>query len=156
MPTLELEKSVTFKNIVVATDFSEVSRRAIEVAADIASENDSELYVLHASPPEPRLAVPLDPVPSALDPEVTHARESLDKLGKSQRFKSLHHEEIVERGPVWDVVEDVCERKRADLLVVGTHGRTGIRKLVLGSVAEEIFRRASSPVLTVGPRVIPA
>src|ERR1041385_8566103 len=48
MPTLELEKSVTFQNIVVATDFSSASQRAFEYAANIAGDNDAQLYVLHA------------------------------------------------------------------------------------------------------------
>jgi len=155
MPTLELEKSVTFENIVVATDFSQVSSRAVEYAANIASDNDSRLYVLHASPPEVRLPIPLDPLPASLDPEIIHARESLYKLSKSKAVKTLQCEEILERGPVWDVVKEVAENKRADLVVVGTHGRTGLKKLVLGSVAEEIFRCAACPVLTVGPAAIP-
>ncbi|HEY6183954.1 MAG TPA: universal stress protein [Terriglobales bacterium] len=151
MPTLELEKSVTFQNIVVATDFSSASQRAFEYAANIAGDNDAQLYVLHASPPEVRLPVPLDPLPASLDPELVDARENLRKLSESEAIKHLRHEEIVERGTVWDVVKDIAEKKSADLVVVGTHGRTGLRKLVLGSVAEEIFRGAGCPVLTVGP-----
>ena len=154
MPTLELEKSTTFKNIVVATDFSEASRRAVQYAADIAGDNDSQLFVLHASPPEVRLPVPLDPLPTALDPAVIYARESMYKLGHSKTFQDLHHEEILERGSVWEVVKDVSEKKRADLVVLGTRGRTGLKKLVLGSVAEEVFRCAACPVLTVGPAAV--
>ena len=155
MPTFELEKSVTFKNIVAATDFSQVSSRAVEYAANIAAHNDSQLYVLHASPPEVRLPIPLDPLPASLDPEIIYAKESLYKVAKSKSLQTLKHEEILERGDVWDVVKDVAENKRADLVVVGTHARTGLRKLVLGSVAEEIFRRAACPVLTVGSAANP-
>jgi nucleotide-binding universal stress UspA family protein len=128
----------------------------VEYAANIAADNDSQLFVLHASPAEVRLPIPLDPLPASLDPEIIHAKESLYKLGGSTTFKNLHHEEIIERGPVWDVVKDVAENKKADLVVVGTHGRTGLKKLVLGSVAEEIFRCAACPVLTVGPTALPA
>lgn len=151
MATLEIEKSVTFQNVVAATDFSAVSQHAMQYAANIAEANDAQLYVLHASPPEVRLPVPLDPLPSSLDPELVSARKNLYKLGASEPIKHLHHQEILERGTVWDVVKDVAENKKADLVVVGTHGRTGLRKLVLGSVAEEIFRGAGCPVLTVGP-----
>jgi len=155
MPTLELAKSVTFENIVVATDFSPASKRAVECATAITGDNDAQLFVLHAAPPSPHLPIPLDPLPGSLDRELIEAKNRLAALGSSESFLDLHHEEIVERGPVWDVLEDVLKQKRADLLVLGTHGRTGLKKLVLGSVAEEIFRRTACPVLTVGPLAAP-
>jgi len=155
MPTLELTKSITFENIVVATDFSPVSDRAVECAAAIASDNHVQLFVLHAAPPSPHLPIPLDPLPGSLDRELIEAKNRLVTLGSSESFLDFHHEEIAERGPIWEEVEDVLKQKRADLLVLGTHGRTGLKKLVLGSVAEEIFRRAACPVLTVGPLATP-
>jgi nucleotide-binding universal stress UspA family protein len=155
MPTLELEKSVTFENIVVATDFSEVSARAVECATAIAGDNHAQLFVLHAAPPSPRLPIPLDPLPGSLDRELIEVRENLAKFASSASFQDVHHEEIAQRGPIGDVVEEFVRDRRADLLVLGTHGRTGIKKLVLGSVAEEIFRRAACPVLTVGPLAAP-
>ena len=155
MPTLELAKSVTFEKIVVATDFSPVSDRAVECATAIANDNHAQLFLLHAAPPSPHLPIPLDPLPGTLDRVAHEAKEHLSKLSSSQVFHDLRHEEIVQRGLVWDVVEDVLKQERADLLVLGTHGRTGLKKLVLGSVAEEIFRRASCPVLTIGPMATP-
>ena len=155
MPTLELEKSVTFENIVAATDFSEVSARAVECATTIAADNHAQLFLLHAAPPSPRLPIPLDPLSGSLDRELAEVRENLTKLSSSDSFRGLRHEEIVQRGSIGDLVEEIVRDKRADLLVLGTHGRTGIKKLVLGSVAEEIFRRAACPVLTVGPLAAP-
>jgi len=151
MPTLELAKSVTFQNIVVATDFSEVSQHAVQCAANIVEDNDGQLYVLHARAPEVRLPIPLDPLPENLDQETIHARRNLSRIGEAEPIKHLHHEEILQRGKVWEVVKDIAKQKKADLVVVGTHGRTGFKKLMLGSIAEEIFRSASCPVLTVGP-----
>ena len=57
-------------------------------------------------------------------------------------------------GPVWSTIAETIEEKHSALLVLGTHGRTGLRKLVLGSVAECAFREASCPVMTVGPKVV--
>jgi nucleotide-binding universal stress UspA family protein len=139
----------------VATDFSEVSNRALECAQTIAADSRAELFLVHAAPPSPRLPIPLDPLPGSLDRELVESQELLCKIGTSQRLHDVRHEEVLERGPVWEVVENVLQQKRADLLVLGTRGRTGLKKLVLGSVAEEIFRRASCPVLTVGPMAIP-
>lgn len=154
MTTMELEKSVTFKNILVATDFSDASKHALQCAAAITDSNQGNLFLLHAVPPEARLPVPLDPLPASADRELSEAKLNLEKVVSAEPLGHLHPEEILERGPVGEVVLDAIQREKVDLLVLGTHGRTGIKKLVLGSVAEELFRRASCPVMTVGPSAV--
>ncbi len=151
MNTLELEKTITFNNVLVATDFSEVSAHALHTAAAIAEGNDAELFLLNVVPPEPHIPVPLDPLPLDLDSPYQQAIHGLEKLAETEPLAHVRHQQIIERGHIGDVVEEVVQQREIDLLVVGTHGRTGIRKIVLGSVAEELFRRASCPVLTVGP-----
>ncbi len=154
MTTLELEKSLTFKNILVATDFSEASTHALQCAAVITDLNQAQLVVLHALLPEPRAPIPLDPLPARADHDLSEARLRLEGVASSELLRQVHHKEVLERGPVWEVVLDVIQRERIDLLVLGTHGRTGLKKLVLGSIAEQLFRRAPCPVLTVGPSVV--
>jgi nucleotide-binding universal stress UspA family protein len=154
MNTLALEKSVAFKNILVATDFSDASRHAVQCAATVI-ENNEQLFLLHVLTPEAYLPVGLDPLPPEIDPAFTTASHNLNALVWSESLDRLHHEVILRRGPMWDEVSDVIEQKQIDLLVLGTHGRTGFKKLVLGSIAEELFRRASCPVLTVGPAAAP-
>jgi nucleotide-binding universal stress UspA family protein len=156
MTTLELQRSVTFKNILVATDFSEASMHALEWAAAIADANEAQLFTAHAVPLEARLPVPLDPLPESLDLPFTDAKRKLETLSSAECLQHVQHEEIVQRGELLDVVLNIVRRQRIDLLVLGTHGRTGIKKLVLGSTAEELFRRALCPVLTVGPSALPA
>lgn len=151
MHTLELEKSVTFKNILVATDFSDASKHALQCAAAVTDANDAKLFVLHAVPPLPHLPVPLDPLPASVDPEIFEAKNNFHKVVATGPLGRVHHEEILERGPVPEVVLEAVRKEKIDLLVLGTRGRTGLTKLVLGSVAEELFRRAPCPVLTVGP-----
>jgi nucleotide-binding universal stress UspA family protein len=69
-------------------------------------------------------------------------------------FAGLPREVIIERNiGVWPVVTDLLQEREIDLIVLGTHGRTGVKKAVFGSTAEEIFRRTSIPVLTIGPSV---
>ena len=151
MTTLELEKSVTFENILVATDFSEASKQALEWAEAITELNEGQLFILHALPSEPHLQVPLDPLPASADRELSNATLNLEKIVSTDLLGHTHHEEILKRGPVAAAVLDTIERKKTDLLVLGTHGRTGLKKIVIGSTAEELFRCAPCPVLTVGP-----
>src|ERR1035441_1517166 len=72
---------------------------------------------------------------------------------KGKYLMGLPHEDIVERGPIQEVITDLIRWNNIDLLVLGTHGRGGLNKFLLGSVAEELFRTATCPVLTVGAKV---
>lgn len=155
MSTLEIEKSATFKNVLLATDFSDASAHALQSAAVITESNDGDLFVLHVVPPEPHVAVPLDPLPIELDDLYQRGKHGLKKLSAAEPLTHLRHEEILKRGEIGDVVAEVIRQRRIDLLVLGTHGKTGFRKIVLGSVAEELFRGATCPVLTVGPAASP-
>jgi nucleotide-binding universal stress UspA family protein len=65
----------------------------------------------------------------------------------------LPHEVFITEGDIWTTINDTVQKQKIDLIVIGTRGRTGIGRILLGSVAEEVFRRASCPVLTVGPHV---
>jgi nucleotide-binding universal stress UspA family protein len=153
MTTLALEKAVELKNLLVATDFSEVSRCALAYAATLARRNGARLHIAHVLPPNPFLPLPLEPVPLELDSDRQSAERSLEELADATALGDVAHETVLERGPIAEVLSGLVSSREIDLLVVGTHGRGGLKKLVLGSVAEELFRSASCPVLTVGPRV---
>jgi nucleotide-binding universal stress UspA family protein len=71
-------------------------------------------------------------------------------LEEQAPFKDVPHL-VLERGNVWDVLASEIQRENIDLLILGTRGRGGLKKLALGSVAEEVLHLASCPVLTVGP-----
>jgi len=73
----------------------------------------------------------------------------------AQRIDQFPTKTHVVHGPIWDTLSGLISDKEADLLVIGTHDRTGVQKLLMGSVAEEIFRQARCPVLTVGPNLAP-
>jgi nucleotide-binding universal stress UspA family protein len=70
------------------------------------------------------------------------------------QVKDVPHRVLTPRGNTWDALADIIKEHDIDMLVAGTHGRTGVRKLLLGSVAENLFRRAQCPVLNVGPNVV--
>ncbi len=152
METIELKQSVTFKNILLATDFSEVSRKAVPYAAAIAGRYGSKIYLAHVLPAQPRMPIPIAPLPGELVRERLNSEMEMESFLQNS-LANIPHELRLERGPIWDALSELIQRDEIDLLVLGTHGRGGLKKVILGSVAEEIFRPASCPVLTVGPAV---
>jgi len=151
MITAEAETSILFKNILLATDFSQTSDNALAYAAAIARLHDGKLFVAHAIPPEARTSIPLDSLPWSLDRDLQEAEVNMRQLPRGKLLEHIAHEEVIERGRTSEVILDLIARNKIDLLVLGTHGRGGLKKLLLGSVAEELFRLAACPVLTVGP-----
>jgi nucleotide-binding universal stress UspA family protein len=147
------KQGIGFKQVLVATDFSDGSQRALAYAIAIARRYDSELSVVHALPPPPRDQIPLEPLPRELNRRRLQAEELMKHLGEKVQLKDLNHHLLLEQGSVWDVVASVIQRKNVDLLVLGTRGRGGLKKLAVGSVAEEVLRLAPCPVLTIGPHV---
>lgn len=153
MPTLQASLRLTFCNILVPTDFTATSVNALAYARALARDYGSRIFVTHAVAPNPPIFLPMEPVPPELDGEWADAQAELDKFLRQGRRAEIIQEGILERGELWNVLDDVIYRHSIDLIVLGSHGRHGLKKLVLGSGAEEIFRRAQCPVLTVGPKV---
>jgi nucleotide-binding universal stress UspA family protein len=149
----EQKQSVGFKRVLVATDFSAVSERALAYALPIVRRYRSMLSIVHAILPETRESITWDPLPRELDRQRLEAEQEMGRLAEESRIKDLNLHIVLEQGPVWDVLSSIIQRENIDLLVLGTHGRGGLKKLALGSVAEEVFRLAACPVLTIGPNV---
>ena len=76
----------------------------------------------------------------------------MERLLSAGRQRGVSCHALIGEGAIWDVLQDMIQQNGLDLIVLGTHGRRGLRKLLLGSVAEEVFRMAPCPVLTVGPK----
>ena len=149
----EQKQSVGFKRVLIATDFSAVSERALAYALPIVRRYRSLISIAHAILPESRESITWDPLPRELDRERLEAEREMARLAAEPRIKDLNPHMFLEQGPVWDVLSSIMNRENTDLLVLGTHGRGGLKKVVLGSVAEEVLRRATCPVLTIGPGV---
>jgi nucleotide-binding universal stress UspA family protein len=127
------------------TDFSEQSRYAFGLACALARDHGAGLVLLHvAEPPVVAFAEGIFPVgPAGRDQELREQLESLDP------GPGLRAERRLEQGDVVEEILRVAEEARCDLIVMGTHGRTGLARLLMGSVAEQVVRRAPCPVLTV-------
>jgi nucleotide-binding universal stress UspA family protein len=140
-------------NILHLTDFSPCSDAAFEWALDIAHAKGSTLSVLHVVVPD--ALTYLAPVPpAALDMQESWARQEMQRIDR--RLAGVPHHTIVTRGSeVWMAAEKELEKIRGELIVLGTHGKTGLSKFLLGSIAERVLRSSPVPVMTVGPGVSP-
>jgi nucleotide-binding universal stress UspA family protein len=143
--------TVTIRNVLVATDFSEPARVGIEWAARVARDRAARLHVVHVvSPPMPVADFTTPPI--TLDRELRDAAgQRLDALLEEAPLAGLDAHAVLRDGTPSIAVLDVAEEVDADLLVVGTRGLTGFRHLLLGSTAERIVQRAKMPVLSVHP-----
>lgn len=153
MPTLQASLRITFNNVLFPTDFTSASDAALLYAQALARNFGSKIFVTHAVTPYPPVFLPMEPVPIELDSMWHDAEQSLTHFLDLDGLKNTLHQGILERGELWNVLDDVIHRHSVDLIILGTHGKHGLSKLVLGSAAEQIFRKASCPVLTVGPHV---
>ena len=149
MKAVAVRSRIEVKNIVFATDFSHAAATALPFATEIAQRFGAKLFAVHAKTPE-NYALPTQELWPAANAEVERLASEL-RVTLHEQFPSIESEVLLAEGGVWGVIEAVAQQKEADLIVLGTNGRRGIGKFILGSVAEEILRRATCPVLTVGP-----
>jgi nucleotide-binding universal stress UspA family protein len=148
MKAAEMTTSVAVKTILFATDFSDAAKRAQSYATGLANRFRAKLFVVHANEP-PNYGLRPENWRAASEATAAEMKELRQTL--TTTFPGFESEFCVGEGSAWQVVESVFEKNKIDLIVLGTRGRTGVGKLLLGSQAEEILRRAPCPVLTVGP-----
>jgi nucleotide-binding universal stress UspA family protein len=144
-----VQNRIQLKNIVFATDFSQTAQAALPFAAEIAQRFGANLFAVHPKSPE-NYALAATEIWPVINAQLEKDTDQLKQTLRNQ-FPNVQHEVITAEGGVWGVIDAVAQEKKADLIVVGASGRRGIGKFILGSVAEEILRRAKCPVLTVGP-----
>lgn len=150
MAEVQIGARVVLKNILYLTDFSEPSEAALPFAASIAREYGAKVYAYHVLIPAAYTYTTPELTAAALDAQEDAALANMQRV--DAQLAGLPHEIIVERGTgIWPSLEQAIMDYGIDLVVLGTHGRTGAQKLLLGSVAEEVFRRSHVPVLTIGP-----
>jgi nucleotide-binding universal stress UspA family protein len=150
MKTAGANTRVTLKNVLFLTDFSEPSEAALPFAVAIAREYGAKVHALHVLTPTPYVYSTPDWTVATIGRPEESAQAEIARVGA--QLAGLPHETMIERGfEVWPTLEQAMGRCEADIIVLGTDGRTGAQKFILGSVAEEIFRRSSVPVVTIGP-----
>jgi nucleotide-binding universal stress UspA family protein len=141
----------SLNRILLATDFSSVSPIVLAHAVAVARRYKSKLYVAHVIPPDMYTSVPAEILPQAVKETRQHADQEMSSLLRLGGLRRLRHQAMVEEGEVADVLLRLAREHAIDLLVIGTRGRRGVKRLLLGSVAEKVFRQARCPVLIVPP-----
>jgi nucleotide-binding universal stress UspA family protein len=135
-----------FSRILCPIDFGEVSLRALALATRLATQNSAELCLLHICP---AVMIPLGGTVTEPVMAEQSARRRLEEIA-TRDLSGIHHQLLVTTGDAAEKVLNVQSALAIDLIVMGTHQRAGLRRVILGSVAERIVREASCPVLTMG------
>ena len=152
MPTIPSTSRVALKNILYATDFSRHANAALPYALAIAQRFSAFVYGIYVLPSYDYLFVSPEAWPGNIQQQEQLQQDAIARL--EEQLEDTPHRSLCRTGFVWDELQRLVGEHEIDLLVVGSHGRTGTRKLVMGSIAERIFRQASCPVLTVGPNAV--
>jgi nucleotide-binding universal stress UspA family protein len=145
---------MTISKILVPIDFSETSLKALDQAMELAATVGAMVIVMHAYE-IPTMGLGLVPeatfVASASDAGriASIAQSALRGVVDAHADRGVIIESVLREGPAWREIDAVAEEMGADLIVIGTHGRRGIVRALLGSVADKVVRLAHRPVLTI-------
>lgn len=141
-----------FHNILSPIEFEEESLAGFEVARKIAQENDATIYLLHVIPTLPAVGDP-SVVTNIDNEQESVVRKRLTELAE-KRLAGVNYQILIHAAFFTNTARAVllaADQIKADLIVMATHGRAGIARFLLGSVTDEVVRKASCPVLTVRP-----
>jgi len=151
MASIAIVSDVKLNNLLYLTDFSEPAQAALPFVTAIARDYGSKISVCHILLPN-LYACMAPEFGNVVSASLEEGAQAEMKKVESQ-LTGLPHRTRIEWGPeIQETLQRIVEEDDIDLMVLGTHGRTGVRKFLLGSVAEEIWRWARVPVLTVGPK----
>lgn len=152
MRKAQVDKRISLNNILFLTDFSPASERALPFLCEIAREYGAKVTALHILVPDVLTYMTPDSLSAAIELQKESALAEMQRV--ETQLTSVPNKAVVIGGKeVWGALEPMLTEDQVDLIVLGTSGRTGLPKLLLGSTAEEVFRRSPVPVMTVGPSV---
>jgi nucleotide-binding universal stress UspA family protein len=140
-----METTRPITKILCPIDFDVNSLAALDMARDLSQENGASLHVLHVVVPHYPLIVS---APFLAERAHQYARIRLDEIARGS-LRSVDHHLLLKTGDPAGTIISTAEEVGADLLVMATHGRTGVPRFFLGSVAERVVRESSCPVLTI-------
>jgi nucleotide-binding universal stress UspA family protein len=145
------------RRILHATDYSKASERALGEAVDLAKQNNSELLIVHVIEPVAPYVTGEDFAAADLyvkleESTKQEAQNSMAKLMQRLERLRIKTKSLLLRGSAHDQIVKAAKNRKADIIVIGTHGRTGLSKLFMGSVASRVISTAQCPVLTVRGR----
>ena len=140
-----------FRTILVPTDFSDVSRKALDYALPLARQHGAKIVLVYVV--EPRIYPENILIPPALEPDnvalMKQARASLEKFRTQHVDADVPSEAVVALGKPFVEIINAAKAAKADLIVMPTHGFSGLKKILIGSTAERVVSHAACPVLIV-------
>jgi nucleotide-binding universal stress UspA family protein len=146
---------LTIRRILVPVDFTETSDRALDYAIELARRFDAAVTLMHAYL-VPAYGFPDTAIIASAELAAqisSSAQARLNAFIDSYKTSGLAMNAILRDGVPWEEIKTVAEEVHADLIVIGTHGRRGLARALLGSVAENVIRTSNLPVLVIhGPR----
>jgi nucleotide-binding universal stress UspA family protein len=143
--------------IVCATDFSDLSTAAERHAVELAAKLGAKLVFAHVTVEAPLYAeqpLAMRAVPGVYEAQREWAARALHERAATASERGVSARTLVKTGVPFKEIVDIATDESADMIVMGTHGRSGLAKVMLGSVASQVVRHAPCAVLTVGPRAV--
>src|SRR5213593_3590804 len=156
MKALDPKTGISIENVLFATDFSPAAEAALSYASAVADRYQSRLYVAHVINLESFDLLESESARITLQKAHDEAQRKITQLLDPLHLPRDRYRIVVADGAISEVLVEIIQRNHVDLAVLGTHGRRALKKLFMGSIAEEVFRMAPCPVLTVGPKNAPA
>lgn len=153
---VKARSTIHFKNILYSTDFSDSSHRALRYAEALAEKFGATLCLCHAVTPSAFAVGAPEAAPYLYEAEYEGSQRDLSNLQVLEKKRGLTATTVLQSGNLEDVLNGTITEKNIDLVVAGTHGRTGVSRLLLGSSAEDICRSSTCAVLTAGPGPLPS
>jgi len=143
---------VTFKEILIASDLSDASASALDYTKALVRRFGAHMMLVHVSEPLARIEVPEG---AWVEDNCARDAEEVETIGDALRAEGLSVSAVNAVGSVRQEIVEIINNSPADLVVLGTHARSGMNRFILGSYAEDVARRVSCPVLIVGPSAAP-
>lgn len=142
---------LSLKKLLVPIDFTDTSDRALDYAIELAQKVGAEIVVMHAYE-LPIYGFPDGAMIATADVATkisAAAQAALDQAVSSRSGRGVQLSSVLRDGVPWEEVATIAEEVDADIIVIGTHGRRGLSRVLLGSVAENVIRTSTRPVLTI-------
>jgi nucleotide-binding universal stress UspA family protein len=142
------------KQILVPTDFSENAQHALSYATELAKRCSAKLHLLHTPVIPTYLLMDLSysPGPEAVTRILNESQDALDEQAKALAAAGVEYFTVIREGTVHEVIRDYAREHDVDLVVVGTHGRSGVSKLMYGSVTERVIKTVHTPIIVIPPQ----
>lgn len=141
------------KQILVPTDFSDNAQHAVNYAVELAKKCSAKIHLLHTPVVPTYLLMDLSysPGPEAVTRILNEAQDALDEQAQAVAAAGVEHCTAIREGTVHEVIRDYAKEHDVDLVIVGTHGRTGVSKLMYGSVTERVIKTVHTPIIVIPP-----